>query len=188
MKRQRTDEGMSLVELLVTMVLLTVVGTMVLATLLSVHKTIRTQDDESIGLNDVRTVTERLGRDVRDARSVVCVSDTRVQADGDPSCQSHLTLWIDSNSNYRQDSDEIVEWRLQARGDGQHYNVLRSTSSGTDVVEATSLVVLFGFSYDTGTVSSATQSVTTKMTYDAKVGQGTANRVVTFTDRLRNVS
>lgn len=186
--RSRRDDGVSLVELLVTIVLLSVVGTLTLATVISAHKSIRNVDDESIGLSDVRTVVERMGRDIRQARSVVCALDTAVQADGDPSCASHLQLWIDSNSNYRLDTGETIEWRLVANGDGVHFNVIRNTLGVGTQVEATSLVVLFGFSYDTGSVTSATQTVTTRMTYDAKVGQGTTNRVVTFSDRLRNVT
>lgn len=189
--RRRDDGGTTLVEVLVTSVLLAVVSGLTLFAFVSSQQVVRNADDESIGLTDVRTVIERMGRDIRDARAVICLSDTAVRADGDPACTAHLNLWIDSNSNYRLDSGETIEWKLIPESNGIHFDVVRkNVDTGDSRTEATTLVVQFAFSYDVAPTSSVTTSVATfvktAMTYDANVGTGVKSRTVEFSDRLRN--
>jgi Tfp pilus assembly protein PilW len=57
---RRDESGLTLVELLVTMMLMLVVGSITVAAVVSSHKTFRHTDDEAQGLADVRTVIERL--------------------------------------------------------------------------------------------------------------------------------
>jgi type II secretory pathway pseudopilin PulG len=184
---------MTLVELLVVMIILGVVGSVTSAALLVTHKEQRLSSDESQGLADVKTVVERLGRDIRQARSIDAGATS-----------SKLVLWIDYNSDYVRDpvnqANEIVTWQLQTQGTGSiHYNVLRQTTS-TDVrVEARTLVSNISFKYysasgsqfttGSGLSSSdagAVTSVTADLLYNAISGAG-SNRVTTFTERLRNV-
>src|SRR5690349_2847914 len=94
------DAGTTLVETLVAMLLLGVIGAIVLAATVSVHKSQRVSDDETRGQEDVAVVVDRLGRDIRDSRGVVC--DGAVD---DPTCVRHLQVWIDYNSNYKQDAN-----------------------------------------------------------------------------------
>ena len=78
----------------------------------SSNKLFRTTDDEATGQTDVRTTIERLGQDVRNARSI------------DPGATaSQLVLWIDGNSDYKT-ADEVVTWRLVASTEG-HFDVTR---------------------------------------------------------------
>ena len=71
-RRLRGDSGVTLVETLVVMILLAVVSTMVTRAVIDSHKVVRIIDDQTTGLSDVRVASERLGRDIREARSVVC--------------------------------------------------------------------------------------------------------------------
>jgi prepilin-type N-terminal cleavage/methylation domain-containing protein len=189
--RDRGDGGMTLVEVLVAMTLLSVVSAVVLAAVVGTSRALHATDDESSGLADVKTVAERLDRDVRDARGVVCDGAALPDGTPDSSCHSHLQVWIDLNSNYKLDSGETVTWQLSPLGDGHHYKVVRSIGT-TSKVEATSLVVNFAFNYDvaptTTYTTTKTKIVTTGMTYDAFYGSGTKDRTLNFSTRLRNVA
>ncbi len=190
--RARQDDGMTLMELLVTIVLMGIISAIVLTAMVSSRRSVTATEDESRGLADVKTVAERLDRDIRDARGVVCDGAPLADGTADPNCNSHLQLWIDSNSNYKRDSGETVTWSLQPMADAHHFKVIREVGSGTSTVEATSLVVKFAFSYDVqptdAYTSTPTRIVNTGMTYDALYGTGTASRTLTFSTRLRNVS
>lgn len=184
------DSGMSLVEMVVAMIIAGFVGAVVLSATLLTHKNLRVADDETRGQEDVGVVVERLSRDLREARGAVCDG-----AASDPSCFTHLQLWVDSNSNYKQDADEIITWNLQANpGDPGHYNMVRTVNAVSSVVART-IVQNVAFSYDVppgttqpgpGVVS--TKKVSVAMSYDPAIGSGTATRQVVFTTLLRNVA
>jgi prepilin-type N-terminal cleavage/methylation domain-containing protein len=184
--RQRDDSGLTLPELLVSMVLIAIVSMVMTAGFVAASKATTVGQDESQGLADMHTVAERISRDIQSARAVTCDG-----ASWDPTCQSHLQLWIDYNSNYKIDAaTEIVTWQLQLMPDGTHYEVTRTVNGVSEVI-ATSLIVQVAFGYNqqpTANSTSPTQTVTTSMTYDAIVGRGTAPRSMTFTSRLRNVA
>lgn len=169
------DRGVSLVELLVTTFLLGVVSILTVAATASTHRMFGVSDDESRGLADLRTVTERLDRDLRAARGV------------DPSSnQSQLTLWIDYNSDYKQQANETVTWKLVVDPqDPAHFDVARSVQGGLSVIEGRTLVSQIAFSYDVAPPN--TREVSVQMTYDAVLARGTGLRTANFKDRLRNV-
>lgn len=175
------DQGVTLIELLMSMMLLSIVGAVVLTAVINAQRVFRISDDESRGLADVRTVVERLGRDLRNARGVETGASS-----------SQLTLWIDSNSNYRRDSSEIITWKIVSASGSScvtvgQCNVVRSVPSQPDVIVARTLISDFAFTYDAPAPD--TRLVTVTMRYDAVRGQyGTGNRTVTFRDRLRNVA
>jgi type II secretory pathway pseudopilin PulG len=182
----RDERGTTLVELLVMMVLISTLGMVLVTAFAATTRSSKVGEDESQGLSDTRTVIERLGRDIRDARGVTCDGTAP-----DTTCQSHLQLWVDYNSNYKIDtSTEVVTWQLQSLGDGHHYKVVR-TVGGVSTTIATSLIVQVAFSYDqapTNANTSPTRTVTTSMTYDALYGLGAGSRDLTFTERVRNVA
>lgn len=182
---RRDEAGFTLVEVLVASALMAVLGGILTLAFAATVKAQKYGQDESAGLGDVRAVIEQLGRDVRSARAVVCD-----KAASDQTCQSHLQLWIDYNSDYQLEADtEQVTWQLVKAADGQHYQVIRTVNGHTRIV-ARSLIVQVAFSYDiapTQDETSPTQQVTTFMTYDTLIGLGTQKRNLTFTERLRNV-
>lgn len=188
------DTGVTLVELLIVMFLTGILGTVVLYAMKGVYGSQRTADSETSGLADVRTVDERLGRDLRDARSVYPGATA-----------SQLEIWIDSNSNYIVDSNEIVTWELQQGCSGCHYQVLRSEQGGTPRTEARTLVSNIAFCYSANvdtdppaclptplSTADASQAkvVTATVTYNAASSSLSDHRTrtTTFTERLRNVA
>jgi prepilin-type N-terminal cleavage/methylation domain-containing protein len=172
--RRHDDDGLTLVELLVTMVLLAVVLSMAMVAFRATADVYTATDDDATGLADARKVSERMGRDIRNARGV----DTGATA-------SKLVVWIDTNSDYRRQANESVTWLLQATGDGVHYDVIRKQGTSVEKVEARSLVSEIAFTYDVAAPD--TKVVQTLVTYDANVGQGASARTLYFAERLRNV-
>jgi prepilin-type N-terminal cleavage/methylation domain-containing protein len=186
------DAGVTLVELLVVMVLLGVVSTMITSAYITTQRNVRHADDEAQGLSDVRKVVERLGRDVRAARSIAVGADA-----------NQLVLWIDYNSDYIQTMAETVTWELSASAEPGHYDVLRSVPGGAEYRQATTLVNDIAFNYSASADTSGSgiplamplsaddtarvRIVTTEMTYDALLSGGSSERTVTFASRLRNV-
>ena len=171
---------MTLVEVLVAMFLMLFVGAVVLTALVNLQQVFRTNSGEARGLADVRTVVERLGRDIRDAKGVETGATS-----------SQLTLWVDYNSNYRRDiSSEIITWKIVNPSGGScaavgHCNVVR-TVNAVDTVVAATIVQDIGFSYDQA--APASRLVSVNMTYNAAAaGSGSGSRTVSFQDRLRNV-
>lgn len=189
--RASGDRGFTLVEVIVAMLILGIVTTMVSQAVVTSARNQVRNDDENRGLQDAKRIMDRMGRDVRQARGVVCdggLADPTDVTSGDPSCASHLQLWIDYDSDYVQDTEEVVTWRLQTSADGEHFDVWRIQGDGVSAqrtLQATSLIVRTLFTYDTADPAHA-QVVTLNMQYDAIVGAGVRLRDATFSARLRN--
>lgn len=193
LRRRRDDSGFTLVEMLVVMVLTAIIASITLAAVQSSVRVFIHNDDENRGLRDARVILDRLARDVRQSRGVVCdggLADLTDPTSTDPLCTAHLQLWIDSNYDFIQQSSEVVTWRLQKDADGQHFDVWRiqGTDPATQVKtrEATSLIVRTLFTYDTPNAPTNASIVNLQMQYDAVVGIGTDLRWATFSARLRN--
>ena len=172
--RRRGDEGLTLIELLVTMVLLGVVLGIAAAAFQATAKVYTATDDDATGLADARKVAERMGRDIRNARGVDAGATS-----------SQLVVWIDANSDYKRQTDESITWRLAPNADGVHYDVIRKVGTASQVIEARSLVSQIAFTYDR--TPPTTQVVQTLVTYDSIVGRGASARTLYFAERLRNV-
>lgn len=185
--RRHDDNGVTLVELLITTVLMAVVGTILVSAVASSHRLFRISDAETTGQTDVRTTIERLGRDIRNARSL------------DPGATaSELVLWIDSDSDYKKEAPELVTWRLVERaGDGQ-YDVTR-IEDGRLSRTARLVISEIAFCYKataddpclatplTAAQAESVRLITSSIEYDAVVDRGTDSRFADFTERLRNV-
>jgi prepilin-type N-terminal cleavage/methylation domain-containing protein len=182
--RQGREAGLTLVEVIVTMTLLGVVGSLVTAAVVNASTGLIHVDDENKGLQDAKVILDRMGRDARHARSIVC--DAAVS---DPTCEKHLQLWVDTNSDYVPADSEIVTWRLESNPDGEHFDVYRIVGTGASAQrqrQASTLIVETLFRYETGKTVAQSQVVEITLTYDAKVGLGTNQREAHFTARLRN--
>ena len=137
-RRVSGDRGVTLVETLITMILLGVIGSLVTAAVVQAGQSLTHVDDENKGLQDAKVILDRMSRDVREARGVTCdggLADPTDPTTADPTCNAHLQLWIDTNSNYAQEASEVVTWRLQLNGDADgHWDVWRITGTGSTAV------------------------------------------------------
>ena len=183
----RRDAGMTLIELLVSMVLLGVVSSLVVVGVAQASRVLTHTDDENRGLQDAKIILDRLSRDIRQARGVTCDG-----AGGDTYCKEHLQLWIDSDSDYVQDPEEVVTWKLANNADGEHFDVWRiqgiAPATPTQRLQATALIVKTLFYYDVGANKdpSPARLVSLKMEYDAIVGRGINIKEAAVSVRLRN--
>lgn len=195
MIRQRVrdaDSGVTLVELLVVMVVMGVVSILMTGAVIATQRNDRFNEDEAIGLTDVRKVVERLGRDLRQARGI-----------DEGATESRLVLWIDYDSDYRKDADEIVTWSLVPSKDAGHWDVVRTIAGVSTYRQATTLIDDLAFEYAADLQSDGSPKplalplsksgaqkvriVSTSIHYDAVLGSGSAARTVEFSSRLRNV-
>lgn len=179
------DRGLTLIELLVAMTVLGVVGMLVVVGMEQASRSYVRADDETQGLADAKTVMDRVARDIRESRGVICPQEPTAQnySPADPGCAAHLQLWIDRDSDYVEDPDEVVVWQLQRNG--EHFDVLRVAGNGNTHVVARSLIVETLFRYDTADPEDATM-VDLIMHYDALIGVGVEMRTAATAARLRN--
>ena len=188
-RRLVQDRGTTLPELAVTMFIFAMVGALLMNSLSTASEATSHVDDQNRGLADLQVVSERMSRDLRVARGV------------DPGAStSQLTIWIDSNSDYKRDTDENVTWRIKCRtgvncgSDERQYDVERvqgPVATGTVQIVGQSLVSDIAFAYllagaPTLVPESAT-SVKVSMEYDAIADAYAQVNVVDFEVRLRNV-
>jgi prepilin-type N-terminal cleavage/methylation domain-containing protein len=169
------DDGMSLIEVMVSMILVAVLGGVTFTAFQSLAKTQVRVSDESQGLQDVQTVVERLSRDLRAARGVDATAST-----------SQLTIWIDANSDYVQTPAETITWKLRLNAVTSHYDVLRIDGTNVEVVEGRTAVSLIAFSYNGVPVKNSTV-VTVDMQYDPITGGAATLKRAQFQVRMRNV-
>jgi hypothetical protein len=103
-----------------------------------------------------------------------------------------LQLWIDGDSDYLQDPEEIVTWILKDNTDGEHYDVWRiqgvAPATPLPRLQASALIVKTLFFYDVGANKdpSPARLVSLKMQYDAIVGRGIDIKEAAVSVRLRN--
>jgi Tfp pilus assembly protein PilW len=177
----------TLVELLITFVLTAVLGTILVSAVVSSDRLFRRTDEEAAGQTDVRVTIERLGRDVRNARSL------------DPGATaSQLVIWIDSNSDYKQQPAELVTWRLVAGTNG-HFDVAR-VRNGVTIRTSRLVISQLAFCYRateagaclatplTQAQANSVKLVNADILYAASATRAGAARHTVFTERMRNVS
>lgn len=209
LSRRGDDHGMTLIELLVAMTLLGVVSSLVVVGVRDAVRVLTQSDDENRGLQDAKVILDRLSRDIRQARGVVCsdpapaTGDPVVDASGLPTrCPDYVQLWIDDDSDYLEDASEVVTWELSPNADGVHFDVWRCKGtlgsnacdgSATGVerkLQASALIVrtLFNYADVAGNPvqPEAATLVRLRMDYDAIVGRGVDVKQASVSARLRN--
>ena len=67
-----SEEGFTLTELLIVMVVLGIVSTIVVVMFTRASESFLRADDESVGLGEAKTVLDRVSRDIRESRGIVC--------------------------------------------------------------------------------------------------------------------
>ncbi|HET7651873.1 MAG TPA: hypothetical protein VFK42_02485 [Acidimicrobiales bacterium] len=181
--RRRDERGISIAELVISMMIFSLIGVMAVTGLSSSTRSIGQVDDEVQGLQDLRVVSERLSRDLRQARGIDAASNA-----------NQVTIWIDANADYKQTSSETITWHLCRASSttctevGPYnglYDVLRQDGTGKKSIVGHTLVSNIAFFYDVAPPK--TRVVRVDMTYDAMPGRYAKLRTATFEVRLRNV-
>ena len=175
-------------EISIAMALMTMLGSLLFSSMSVAQRANSQVDDQDRGLSDLQVVTERLSRDLRVARGVDTLATT-----------SQLTIWIDSNSDYKRQTSESITWRIRCRSGvdctsaGKQYDVQRvvgDTNTGTVAIIGQSLVSDIAFTYLANGASIVPEKATdvrVTMDYDAIVNAYAKKETVTFEVRLRNV-
>ena len=178
------QHGMTLVELIVAVFILGIVGAISLAAFTSGGQTFGRTDDDVRGQQDIKTVTERLTRDLRGARGIAAGATA-----------SKLVIWVDYNASYTVNIGETITWDVAASTlDPGHFDVRRTVGSGTPAVVGSSVIDAFAFKYfaNAGTTPLPAASVQTAglvevtLKYDAILGAYLAQKLNIYQVRLRN--
>lgn len=182
--RRRAQRGLTLVELIVAVFVLGIVGAISVAAFMSGSDTYGRTDDDVRGQQDIKTITERLTRDLRDARGV---------ASG--ATDHSLSIWIDYDANYIQGTAETITWDVAADpGSPGHYDVRRTVSGSSPVTIGSSVIDATTFRYFanaggtelTGTAVTAANVVEVTLKYDAILGAYLGQKLNIYQVRLRN--
>lgn len=206
----RPEAGMTLIELLVAITLLGVVSSLVLVGVQNSLRTLTLSDDQNRGLQDAKVILDRLSRDIRQARGVVCdaaaptAGAAVVDAQGLPTrCPDHVQLWVDDDSDYLLDASEVITWQLAPNPDNVHFDVWRCKGAltlgdacdGNAVgvqrkLQASALIVRTLFNYENGSGAAVEPEdaslVRLRLDYDAIIGRGVDEKQATVSARLRN--
>ena len=179
--RQR---GLTLVEMLVSITLLTVVMGLSTTLFLSMMKVTRYTDAYSQNLAALRQAAARLTAEVREATQIVTTSTS-----------TSLTIWVDSDRDATQDTGEVVTYALANGTDASGASIvqLRRSVNGTSGyrLAAQGLSNTAAFTYYTnglaGAASATTSMVAVQFTGNVTVaGQHPTPPVVTTKIFLRN--
>lgn len=115
--KSRSDEGFTLIEMLVAMVLTGVIGAMLLGSTLDARKITTNAQKNSELTADVRRAMERLVRELRQAGTI-----DEVDLPATPTSPTAITFWADFNNDGQRDLDaadpEVLTYRFTP-GTGQ---------------------------------------------------------------------
>lgn len=106
MRRRLQDEGgFTLVELMVTMLLVGIIGSATLAVTTSALRSQRFAIGQRVAMDDSRTAVDRMLKEVRGARRVY-----------DDSTGTRLHVWVDADVDNVQDTSEQVVYEIVPSG------------------------------------------------------------------------
>ena len=183
------ERGVTIVEMMATLTILSAVLGITLSFINGSASVLGNVEDATEGLRDVNILTQRLSRDLRDARGINSTART-----------DELTIWIDYNSDYKQTVDETITWSLVEGATPGQFDAVRTTGTGVTEVLGSTLIEGVLFYYDAvdnlDTFAAldpadrrpveTTRVVAMKIRYDAIVNAYATQKTVTFRTRLRN--
>ena len=173
--RRRRQDGMTLVELLVVLVVGGVLTTISLSALASGRDTLTRAQDDAQGQADVAGVVQRLSADLRQAR--------RVEPGSAPGM---LVLWVDRDGDEVRSAAEAVTWQVMSPPAGRrHFRLARLDGAGRHTDEARTLVSPDVFTFDSADPARV-RSVGVDLRYDALPDGHLGEKRVSLRIRLRN--
>jgi type II secretory pathway component PulJ len=172
---EHRDAGISLPEVLIASILMAVVASICVGVVVNVMGGFSKTDNDLRGLQDMRTLQERLSRDLVQARGLTSTSSS-----------SQLTAWIDDNGDYVQAATEMYRWQL-VTAVGSTQRQLQRVNVGTGKTEVIARTVLSSslFTYSPTPADAATV-VDVDLQYNPEVGKLSKPRRVNFSVRMRN--
>jgi type II secretory pathway pseudopilin PulG len=120
LRRLRSEEGMTLVELTVSMSMMAVVAVIFLTALASVQRGVERQTDRTTTNDQVRLAIDQLDHEIRSGNLLY---DPQNEADPDPSHEvvpyMSLRIYTQANADIRNPGNQCVQWRITDIGELQ---------------------------------------------------------------------
>jgi hypothetical protein len=172
---EHRDAGTSLPEVLIASILMAIVASICVGVVVNVMGGFGKTDNDLRGLQDMRTLQERLSRDLVQARGLTSTSSS-----------TQLTAWIDDNGDYSQAATELYRWQLVTAGSSTQRQVQRvNVGTGKTEIIARTVVSSTAFVYAPTAPDQATV-VDVDLQYNPEVGKLSKPRRVNFSIRMRN--
>jgi hypothetical protein len=160
-----------------------IVGSLLIAALSMVMRVDRFTREDSQGLAELRTATERFQKEMRQARKIYDA------ANAPASTATTVHFWVDYNLDNQQDLNERIIWRLETLSSGMRLvrtDEAKEEASQPPFIEAVDLVSGSSFSY--APAPPDTTVVTLTLRADVSSGNQPSARTVRTRVRLRNAT
>lgn len=118
-----SEQGFTLVELLVVVLLMSVIGGATTSVIVSTLRTEQLQSEMQATMDDGRIALERIRKEVRAARQVF---ETSCETATDCTPSTRLHFWVDQNQDGDRTPEEVVCYLTESTGSGQ-YQLVRWT-------------------------------------------------------------
>ena len=174
MKRSRSgplqgDDGLTLVELLVSMMLMAFIATALVTGMSTAMRSADLHRDDDRAVQDLRHAKERLTRELRAITELTGAS------------ASSVAFWLDEDANGAADLGETITWEITTGG-----SLVRSTDAGASTPVVSNLVAgSSGFAFDAVEVSEI-RRISIELT--AAVGSSDGTRSIQTEIFLRNAA
>ncbi len=118
LRRLRSEEGMTLVELTVSMSMLTIVSVIFLSALVSVQRGVERQTDRTVTNDQIRLALQQLDHEIRSGNLLY---DPQNETDplNDIAPSMSLRIYTQANADIRNPGNQCVQWRITDTGELQ---------------------------------------------------------------------
>jgi Tfp pilus assembly protein PilE len=121
------EEGLTLVELLITMILMSIVGGIITASMVNAMKVTRTQDDETRTLTNAKVAMERMTREIRGANALT-------------SCQPRSMSFTMTQNNVRTAITFVVQAASATSSEIQETKTVTNLVTNTSTTSTTKVL------------------------------------------------
>jgi Tfp pilus assembly protein PilE len=181
--RLSEERGITFVEMMVATAISAVVGSLLIAALSMVTRVDRFTREDSEGLAELRSATERFQKEMRQARKIYDA------ANAPASTATTVHFWVDYNRDNQQNANEKIIWRFETLSSGMRLvrtDEAKEAISEAPFIEAVDLISGSSFSYAPAPPS--TTVVTLTLRADVSSGSQPSARTVRTQVRLRNAT
>lgn len=168
------EDGVSLVELGIAGMIFMMLLTVLYAGANVVQRTEVFTDDASRSLGELRVASERLTKELRQARQVYA-----------PSSASQIWFWVDRDRDSQEDPSERITWSTVAVGNSAE---LRRKTDADVAAAIITRDLVPGDIFQYSPAPPTTRLVTVNLTTDARPSGNAGSRNVRTEIRLRNVA